>query len=126
MSQQHILPGRDWHLPNDFTGDGVFTISDVSAFLKWFFTYPGDWVIQILIDTDIGRFFEFSALDYGGAFAWVWSIIAFVMPYLIIIDKKVVSKSFAGAFFDKTFKILLASAVFGLWMPFLVLFGADV
>ena len=115
---------RFWNLPNDFTGDGVFTISDVSAFFEWFFTYPGDHIVRILINTDVGRFFEFSTLDYGGPFSWIWSLIAFTLPYYFIKEEYLVNKK--RSFFETFWIIIFSGGLTGLWLPFLILFGANV
>jgi len=122
-----MIQQRDWHLPNDFTGDGIFTISDLIEFFVWFFTYPGDHIVRFLIDTDFGIFLEFSALDYGGLFSWVWSFLAFALPISIIKEENYREcKTERACFLIKAFHILIFGAFTGLWLPFLILFGANV
>jgi hypothetical protein len=72
---------RDWILKKDMNFDGAFTITDIWLFLKSLFFYPGDYLIMHFINTGIGKFFEFSANDYGGFvsglasfFAWLFII----------------------------------------------------
>jgi len=79
---------RDWILRQDMNFDGVFTISDVWLFLKSLYFYPGDYLIKIIINTDIGNFFEFSGNDYGGTFSGIISFIAWLFIICILFGIK--------------------------------------
>jgi len=78
-----LVPGRMWSFASDMNFDGSVTISDIGLWVNWLFTYPGDWVILKLTHNGIGRFFEFSAADYGGVFSALISLFVFAMISLI-------------------------------------------
>lgn len=80
---------RDWKIGMDMNGDGVFTISDVWELLYSLFYYPGDYVVQTLIGTELGKFLEISAASYGGIVSFVLSLIVwgpvFIFAFLMLI-----------------------------------------
>jgi hypothetical protein len=62
----------------DITGDGVFTISDVWAWMEFIGCWPGNLALRWLSGNSIGRFFEITPFDqYTGA-AWTISVVAWV------------------------------------------------
>ena len=76
---------RQWEFVADMNFDGFVTISDIGLWWKWFFSYPGDLVVLLLTNNNIGRFFELSAADYGGMFSFLISLFVFVgIPIAII------------------------------------------
>jgi len=74
---------RLWEFSADMNLDGSVTISDIGLWVNWIFTYPGDWIILKLTHNNIGRFFEFSAADYGGVFSFLISLFVFSMIFFI-------------------------------------------
>ena len=77
------MSSRIWSFTADMNFDGLVTISDIGLWVNWIFTYPGDWVILKLSHNSIGRFFEFSAADYGGVFSFLISLFVFSMIFFI-------------------------------------------
>ena len=74
---------RIWSFAADMNFDGSVTIGDIGLWLNWLFTYPGDWIMLKLSHNSIGRFFEFSAADYGGFFSALISIFVFIaLPFM--------------------------------------------
>lgn len=67
----------------DLTGDGVFTISDVSAWFRWVFFAPGDFVLLHLVNTGFGDFFEVSAQWMNGWVSGIFSFFAWVFVLLL-------------------------------------------
>lgn len=74
---------RLWRFQQDMNGDGVVTVSDVWLWVKWLFYYPGDWLIDILTNTALGRFLEFSAASLGGGLSAVISFLAWYAFFAI-------------------------------------------
>jgi hypothetical protein len=74
---------RQWEFVADMSFDGFVTISDIGLWVKWLFYYPGDWVILKLSHNPFGRFFEFSAADYGGVFSLLISLLFFTIIFFI-------------------------------------------
>ena len=56
---------RQWNFDADMNHDGIVTISDVFLWFQWLYFYPGDFLLNILIGTDIGQFLELSPRDFG-------------------------------------------------------------
>lgn len=57
---------RDWVLKKDMNLDGSFTITDIWLLFKSLYFYPGDYLLNSIINTNFGKFFEISINDYGG------------------------------------------------------------
>ncbi len=65
-----------WHLYFDMNRNGLFTISDVLRWFVWLFYFPGDFILQILMEAHITRvFFELSAESYGNIGSLLLSVI---------------------------------------------------
>lgn len=57
-----------WPTGNDFNCDPAqFTISDLSGGFAWLWTWPGDWLInQIMDKPEVARFFEWDGTPFAG------------------------------------------------------------
>ena len=76
--------------------DGIFTISDVGAWIGWLFFYPGDLVIYgILSIEQLARFFEVTPAHYGGLFSFLFGLA--IWPILLLV-------LFIGRFEERTHK----------------------
>ncbi len=65
--------------------DGIFTISDVGAWIGWLFFYPGDLVIYgILSIEQLARFFEVTPAHYGGLFSFLFGLAIWPIPLLVL------------------------------------------
>lgn len=67
----------------DITGDGAFTLSDLSAWALHLFLLPGDAAIAALVEylPGFARFLELGADDYGGTV----SIAISVLTWLVVV-----------------------------------------
>lgn len=83
--KQAILDDR-FRFVADLTGDGLFTISDVSAWFGWVYFAPGDLVSILVLDTGLGNFFEISADSIGGLGSGVFSFFAWSMLFMWIAE----------------------------------------
>ncbi len=72
-----------WQFAWDQNGDGVFTISDVSALIKWLFFFPGDGLIYLALEETPGlaRFLELAPDLYG---SWLSGIISGVFWLVVV------------------------------------------
>ena len=80
---------RDWTLGWDMNHDGVTTITDIALFLKSLFFYPGDLILEKLIGSGFGQFFEMTHEWYGGFLSGFtsficWSIVLFLTVGVLI------------------------------------------
>ena len=66
---------RSWGLKADMNGDGVTTISDVTAWAEWLYFYPGDYILSLALDSpDLTQFLEISSPTvYGGWLSGIFS-----------------------------------------------------
>jgi hypothetical protein len=63
-----VVPARQWEWRDDINGDGKVTISDVDGWIKWIFSYQGDWLIYTLLNDKnrgVAEFFELTPNSYG-------------------------------------------------------------
>ena len=75
---------RQWLFVSNMNGDGIFTISDVGAWIGWLFFYPGDLVIYgILSIEQLARFFEVTPAHYGGLFSFLFGLAILQIPLLV-------------------------------------------
>ena len=76
---------RQWLFISNMNGDGIFTISDVGAWIGWLFFYPGDLVIYgILFFGQLARFFEVTPAHYGGLFSFLFGLAIWPIPLLVL------------------------------------------
>ena len=76
---------RQWLFVSNMNGDGIFTISDVGAWIGWLFFYPGDLVIYgILSFGQLARFFEVTPAHYGGLFSFLFGLAIWPIPLLVL------------------------------------------
>jgi len=75
---------RQWAFIADMNHTGSITISDVWLWFKWLYFYPGDYIINLLIGTDMGRFLEVSYYSYGGILSGIISFIIWIIVLGII------------------------------------------
>lgn len=68
-----------WNSKADINGDGQFTISDVWGWTVQIYYLPGDLVIEVLIGTAVGNFFEIGPDNYRGIFSLIVSAIIWGM-----------------------------------------------
>lgn len=68
--------------------DGSITISDVWLWIKWFYFYPGDVLVYLLLykTPSVAGFFEMTFSSYGGVFSGIASFIFFIYVALIILN----------------------------------------
>ncbi len=80
---------RQWLFVSNMNGDGIFTISDVGAWIGWFFFYPGDLVIYgILSIEQLARFFEVTPAHYGGLFSFLFGLAILQIPLLMLFIRR--------------------------------------
>jgi len=80
---------RHWKPISDMNGDGLTTISDVSAWFGWLFYYPGDLIIlwinsyrePTLLFSQLATFFETTPPQYGGWIAFFISLVAWIVLF---------------------------------------------
>jgi len=78
---------RYWKPVSDMNGDGLTTISDVSAWFGWLFYYPGDLIILFiksypepaLLFEQLATFFETTTPQYGGWISFFISLVAWLV-----------------------------------------------
>ena len=76
---------RQWDFVADMNHDGLITISDVGLWFKWFYFYPGDFVISGAAGTGLGAFLELNANSFSGFGSGVISFLIWVfMPVMVI------------------------------------------
>lgn len=83
---------RRWHWSADMNGDGLITISDVWATLKWLFFYPGDFCIYVVSQSEgwasflkrLPQFFETDPPQYGGRLSFVLSAMAWLLVWAVL------------------------------------------
>ena len=70
---------RLWGFVADMNFDGSITVSDVWLWIKWFYFYPGDGLVYLLLNKtpSIAGFFEMTISSYGGVFSGVVSLTFF-------------------------------------------------
>ncbi|MCE3223671.1 MAG: hypothetical protein K0S58_1851 [Nitrospira sp.] len=74
-----------YSLRHDMTGDGVYTVSDLWAQVKWWLHLPGELVLSGMLKFTPGlaRFFEISLVQCRDAFSIVVSAITWATTYII-------------------------------------------
>ena len=72
---------RMWNFVADMNYDGQISISDIWLWFKWFYFYPGDWIIKFLINNipSVANFLKISYEDYGGFLSGVVSLVTFFL-----------------------------------------------
>lgn len=75
---------RQWAFKLDMNHNGSFTITDLWAWFKWLYFYPGDLIIKITISKipAFAHFFELTQNSYGGIFS---GIVSFIIWFLLLI-----------------------------------------
>ncbi len=70
---------------NDMTGDGIYTVSDIIAQLKWLFYLPGNLFMTGIIEgmPRLGQFFELSLKDCLGITSSIVSVLSWSMIWLM-------------------------------------------
>ncbi len=76
---------RQWSFEADMNYDGVITISDTWLWLKWLFSYPGDFVLYLMINKtpNVATFLEVTTNSYGGALSTIISLFFWINLWLI-------------------------------------------
>lgn len=78
---------RLWGFVADMNYDGSITISDVWLWVKWFYFYPGDGLIYLLLHKtpSIASFFEMTSSSYGGVFSVIVSSICWAISTIVLV-----------------------------------------
>ncbi len=75
---------RSWSLKSDMNGDGVTTISDVSAWMGWLFFYPGDIIFALALNSPgLAQFLEISPAIYGGWLSGILSALVWFFAFVM-------------------------------------------
>lgn len=75
-----------WYLTSDPNADGLFTISDVWLWIKWFYFAPGDILIYVATQVGLGTFFELGPHSYGNWFSAIVGIpFAFIFGLALLL-----------------------------------------
>ena len=74
-----------WDWNNDVNGDGKVTISDVGGWLSWVFFWPGDWIIELVIEnaSSLADFFELTDDPFKGVLSGILSGFIWFLGLLI-------------------------------------------
>lgn len=77
---------RLWRFVGDMNFDGVVTISDIWAWFKWLYFYPGDGLIYLIIyfTPNLATFLEIDYRNYGGIFSGLISFVIWVILFSFI------------------------------------------
>jgi hypothetical protein len=76
---------RQWSFVADMNSEGIITVSDVWLWVKWLFFYPGDLLLQVIVNyaPALATFLELAPSSFGGwgsgtisFFAWLVLLLA--------------------------------------------------
>jgi len=68
----------------DVNHDGTTTLHDMTLLLRSLFFYPGDFILKYVVGTELGKFLELSAEDYGGYTSGTLSFFCYFMVFAIM------------------------------------------
>ena len=89
---------RRWVFPEDPNGDGLTTITDVWAMIKWGFFAPGDWLLLVIMKpvTPLATFSELTPAMLSGLF-WATDVPASVAsPFVASVVASLLSPDHSG------------------------------
>ena len=77
---------RRWVFPEDPNGDGLTTITDVWAMIKWGFLAPGDWLLLVIMKhvTPLATFSELTPAMLSGLVSFGLSVVAWLVLMMFV------------------------------------------
>ena len=78
-SQWILNSNRDWLIKIDANDDGKFEFIDLITNIDLIFFWPGDFVLSILIPTDLGQRLHITPSDFHGSTSLVLSILIWII-----------------------------------------------